>query len=344
MTVLAAACGGSGDAASPRRVEPDAGSEPAAERRFVEVRWTDLWTRGGAEADTTLLMPFRLVADGERVYVLDRGAERVAAFALADGRLAWTAGGKGGGPGEFLRAETIGVLATGEVAVADPEANRMTLLDARTGRVRRAVPLDGVAFATSLCGLEDGSLLVSTLGIGKPVALVGREGGIVRTLDLAWPDLRGDRPIRQQGFFVADGEGGCTYLLSQGRGFTRYHDGAFPRAHRYVEWNELPDYEERPSGPGLPPSVRMVGPPVYAAMGAGISGGELRVAFYGTSGDRGRVVDVYDARTGAYRHSYRTTHWYQAAAHAGDVWLFLQERDGYPALVAARVERPAPAR
>lgn len=64
---------------------------------------------------------------GDTVYVLDGMSASVSAFA-ADGRFLFAFGGRGGGPGEFRRPVQLLVLPwSGEVAVWDVEAQRLTV-------------------------------------------------------------------------------------------------------------------------------------------------------------------------------------------------------------------------
>jgi len=74
----------------------------------------------------------------DTVYVLDGMSASVSAFA-ADGRHLFAFGGKGGGPGEFRRPVQLLVLPwSGEVAVWDVEAQRLTV-HTPTGRTVRVL-------------------------------------------------------------------------------------------------------------------------------------------------------------------------------------------------------------
>lgn len=60
-----------------------------------------LWHRGGVVDDSLLLFPHSMAVDDSIVYVFDRGATRIVAFAVESGEVRWAFGRRGGGPGEF---------------------------------------------------------------------------------------------------------------------------------------------------------------------------------------------------------------------------------------------------
>jgi hypothetical protein len=332
-----------GAKAAPRpEAESSAAPEQATSRRFVESEWETLWVYGGDESDTTLLIPFALTAAGGNVYVADRAEPRVVAIRAADGALAWIAGRRGGGPDEFERVDAIAATADGGVMVADGGNGRIAILD-REGRTRGYIRPEGVPIFLTLCPLADGSVAIGTGGPANPVVHVAPDGTIIDHPRLPWADLNEMYPAApRQGIFAPEPDGsGCAYTLALGRGFSRFSGGRFTAAQRYVEWFELPESELTPSYPGQPPNEQLKPGWTEAVRGVAVDADQLVVAFWGRSRDRGRLLDVYDRRTGRYRHSLRSPEPVQRMAHSGSTYFFLQTRGGYPALVAARVHPSA---
>jgi hypothetical protein len=301
------------------------GTEPsqATRRRFVESEWDTLWVYGGDSRDTTLLIPFAVTATGGNVYVADRAEPRVVAIRVADGSLAWIAGGRGSGPDEFKRVDAIAATPDGGVMVADGGNGRIAVLD-RTGRTRRYIRPEGVPIFLTLCPLADGGVVVGTGGPANPVVHVAPDGSVIGHPRLPWADLNKMWPaVPRQGIFAPEPDGdGCAYALALGRGFTRFGGGRFAAAHRYVEWFELPESELSPSIPGQPPNEQLRPGWTEAVRGVAVEADHL---------------DVYDWRTGRYRHSLRSPEPIQRMAYSDSTYFFLQTRDGYPALLAARV-------
>lgn len=328
-----------GGAAAPSPAGED-GAAPAqaTRRRFVDGEWDTLWVYGGDSRDTTLLIPFAVTAAGGNVYVADRAEPRVVAIRAADGSLAWIAGRRGGGPDEFKRVDAIAATPDGGVMVADGGNGRIAVLD-RAGRTLRYIRPEGVPIYLTLCPLADGSVAIGTSGPANPVVHARQDGSVIGHPRLPWPDLNRMWPaVPRQGIFAPEpGGGGCAYTLALGRGFTRFSGGRFAPAQRYVEWFELPESELYPSIPGQPPNERLRPGWTDAVHGVAVDADRLVLAFWGKTADRGRLLDVYDWPTGRYRHSLRTPEPIQRMAHADSTFFFLQTRDGYPAVLAARV-------
>lgn len=279
------------------------------------------------------MMPSYLVADREHVYVLETGLHRVAALRLSDGGLAWRVGGEGGGPGEFRNPTEIALSPRGEVLVLDQGNGRIAVVDG-AGAVKRHVRLPEVGYPNGLCALDDGGFLVATLGTEHPVIRVSAAGEVMERYELPWRDLATAGSLPLQGTLRGDAAGGCVYALSTGRGFARY-DGAGFSAHEYVEWFDVPGSRTEPDSGGRRESLD---PGLTAAQGLAADGRTIAIGFGGRTDDAGRLVDLYDAGTGAYTQSLRAPRWFWRMERAGNLYLFITRVDGYPAVTAVEAE------
>lgn len=300
---------------------------------MIEAEWRPAWVRGGAEADTTLETPHGIAVEGGLVYVLERFTHRVTAFRQEDGATAWVAGREGSGPGELRRPSAIAALPGGGVAVADPGNGRLTLLG-RDGRVRGSVPLRGrAAHPFSICPLADGTfVLAGATADREPVTRIAADGSILEHHALPWHDLAEGPVARRYALLAADASGGACWLaLGKGRGFARYRVGGFEEARRYVEFFDLPEYVVTGG------RMRWTERPVddrHAATGVAMEGGRLLVAFMGLTPSRGRLLDVYDARTGAYLHTLRSPKSIHGLASADGRLFVLTTQNDAPTLIA----------
>lgn len=302
----------------------------------MDTEWKPAWVRGGAEADTTLETPHGIAAEGGLVYVLERFGHRVTAFRQEDGSLAWVAGREGSGPGELKRPSAIAALPDGGVAVADPGNGRLTLLG-RDGRVRGSVPLRGeAAHPFALCPLADGTFVLAGATVGRdPVTRIAADGTVLEHHPLPWRDLAEGPVSRRYALLATDAGGGACWLaLGKGRGFARYRAGGFEPARRYVELFDLPEYVvtgDRTRWRERPVDDR------HAATGVAVEGGRLLVAFMGLTPSRGRLLDVYDARTGAYLHTLRSPKSIHGLASAAGRLFVLTTQNDAPTLIAFNV-------
>lgn len=301
-------------------------------RKVVDVTWRERWMVGGGEEDTTVLMPSAVVGDGERVYVLETRLHRVAALRAADGSVVWRAGGEGSGPQELRSPTAISLDGAGNIVVMDQGNGRLAVL-APTGTFVSHVALQELGFPNAMCALADGSVLVAPLVTEHPLVRVSSQGRVVERYELPWRELKDAGSLSTQGDLESDGDGGCIYALSKGRGFVRFSEGRM-RAHEYVEWFDVPASER--SGDAYAGGRRETlaqGP--TASQGVGVSEEEIAIGFSGRTNEAGRQIDIYDRESGAYLHTYRAPRWFAKMGRAGPLYVFITRKDGYPAVLAA---------
>jgi len=120
------------------------------------------------------------------VWVIDTGTDRIRKFS-ADGKPLASAGGQGGGPGEFREPVGIAIDAKArQILVADAGNARIQRFDAELGSVAQYAVKEWEDLAPTnkpdLAVLPDGRLLVSDPAHGR-VMLVATDGQVVAALD-----------------------------------------------------------------------------------------------------------------------------------------------------------------
>lgn len=313
----------------------------AGQRKVAPVAWDTVWVRGGP-SDTLLLMPLDVVANARHVYVLDAGAKRVVALRTADGSLAWTAGGAGGGPEEFKAPTALALTPAGNVLVADHQNARISVISPE-GVFAGHVPFAGFDYVQGICSLDDGDILVTTLSRDRPVFRLSSKGALEQRLPLPWPELQSVDPVGRQALLSgSDDFKTCALALALGRGFAIYRDSGFAVTADYVEAQETPEvavsvHEGRK---GRVTSARLPQRNI-AATNASASAGVLSVSFEGKTPAGGRLIDRYDLATGAYLETYEFAKPITALAQSGRTVMLLHYAAGYPTLLAA-VPSPGP--
>ena len=193
LALAAAACGG-GSLPEESARRDSAGvtivTAPAADQA-LDWSWSARLRLGGADSGSHAFYAVdrsNTAVDAEgRIYVLDRQVARVVRFE-PDGRVAWTAGGRGGGPGELLRPYAVAALGDGGVTVYDARKRALVPFDARgaaleqipnplgpvavlafdaqllfkTRHYRQGASGDGYRFRLSLIGVADTALIAET--------------------------------------------------------------------------------------------------------------------------------------------------------------------------------------
>jgi hypothetical protein len=294
------AAAGCGRAAEAEEQRP---ATVASTRKMVPVTWTRGMHIGGAEDDTALISPFRLTASREGVHVIDFYPKRVRLFGH-DGRVAWTFGRPGAGPGEFRDPRDLKLDSAGNAWVMDPANVRVTVLD-RSGQVARSV---------SLSRLEGNPReLVSVRADQALLLLDGQRDAPLVRVDASGKEVARDR-------FPWQGFAGLHYLSSQlvaasstysedwvmafrvGDGFFLDREQKGGGARRwFVEHVPFPEVVE--SRAGNTTTWRHAEHPVDGAIAVTLSPSRVYVLFGGTTRERGRIVDSYSLADGSYVES-----------------------------------------
>ena len=332
LLITAAACQPSQDSARPP--DPVVTVEQVG-RKLLTDRLDTLWRRGGTADDTLLLRPLSLAADSAQVYVFDAAVSRIVAFEAATGRMRWTFGRRGGGPGEFRDAIRLALAPDSGLLVLDRDNGRFYEITP-SGRLASERPYHGPHAVSYACGLADGSVLTPSHGTVSGVLRIGRDGTVADTVALPWSDLDTIPGLGRQAMLVpADRGRDCIFAFILGRGFARLSSTRSAYAAPYVEPFELsPVHVERS---GRRTSESFLPGTVYATFAASVDRDTLVIFFEGPSGpNRGRFADHYDATTGRYLYSRLLDSRVTSGARAGGVYFTIGYDEDYPSLIAVR--------
>ena len=331
--VLCLTCGLAGSCKEAPRPGESQATHASNGRVVVPVQWRRVWMTGGAENDTTLLLPWRLALGTHLVIVADKGGARIAAFRKEDGALAWIRGRKGSGPGEYQEPTAVAVDGRDRIWVADA-TNRRIDVWTPDGELYESFTPPDLSYPEAMCPLPSGDMLVATSAQTNPLLRISESGRVVSRTNLPWPDLVGAPPLAVTKL-LAPIPHGCVLALVFGHGFAVLSDGGV-RTFPYVESFPLPQIESNVEPDGTT-SNRIVNARI-SATGVATADGQIAVSPERAGELTRRIVDVYDQRSGAYVRSYATPVSFEEMVRSGDTYYFLTHRAGYPALVAVRPE------
>lgn len=157
----------------------DRGAGSATETTAIAALDTVGYLRLEEREDALVVRPM-MVALRDGGYLLgDVGENQVRRYA-PDGRLLWSVGNEGGGPGEYERISGVAPLAAGGVLVLEG-SGRMTVLDS-LGSVVRTMP-SRLRWAENAVPLGGGQILVSGQATSDPA------GPRLHVLDVATGDI-----------------------------------------------------------------------------------------------------------------------------------------------------------
>ena len=334
--LVAVLCLGSAGAAAAqeRLVEARAlfSSSDDMDRGRSSVVFDTLWTFGGP-ADTVLASPWVLRPDGTGgVVVLDLGNPTV--FRLgANGDLLWSWGTRGEGPGELMSVQTVDMAPDGSVVLVDSDNRRVVRLSA-DGRLPEEVPMPAQsADVWSVAALADGRLAV----VGRPASGFGLALSLWNgdaVVGAAWPAGLGEASVLQhQGNVARWGDKGWVFGFAVGNGWTTFREARLTGVFPYVEHSDFPGVQRvhRDDGGFRETMMRR---PVDTGLSLSVVGDTLFVLFGGESQSRGRVLDKFDARTGAYLETDVLPHYANEAVVDGDRAFTIEAWDVFPRIVA----------
>lgn len=314
--------------------EPGRGTDyPEFEGGVRQVRgaaFEALWTAGGDPADTLLLLPVAIAARDGVVYLLDRYGNRVIAFDGATGAHLWSRGRRGRGPGELDAPNALALTADGEVGVGDARNGRIARFRA-DGVALAPAPVRNVAYIESLCALDGGDWLLTTLTEGTRVLRVASHGARVGSYPLPGPYPDDAPALATQAVLLGGAGEPCVLAFRSGAGFAVFRTDGWEGFRTFVEPVAPPEVVVRTEGRRT--AARAVEPRTAAIDGA-VVGDELWVLFGGETDDARRLVDRYAMPAGTYLGSWRLPVAASGIAVDDARMYLLSSRDGYPAAVA----------
>ena len=306
------------------------------ERTTREVVYDTLWTYGGPD-DTLLAAPIRMAAAPMGgVYVLDAGMTRV--YHFADGRLVWSWGTVGQGPGEILSVRAMDAdPETGGVVLVDSRNRRMILLSS-DGSLLRETPIEASSPLIPTVAALGGGLgyVISTYTVAFPLMHVGKNGDSSRSIPAPWDGLVSKNAIQVMGSVFAISGGRWGYALTTGDRWFVYpsvHADA-PRAHPYIEHVDYPEVviSETKTGNSVSRSTSFATTPVYSAYDLDVKGDTLFV-LAGASAAR-EALDVYTIGDGQYMETRSLPGKFTRVALAGDTVFVIDQRGVSPVILS----------
>lgn len=275
-----------------------------------------------------------LTGDSGRVNADSNAATaRLLAVSAVDGSVAWTAGRKGSGPGEFKRVRDLELDEEGRPILLDVGNGRMTTLD-RGGAVHRETRLRNVGYADQFAPLSGGRAVLLTEHPDSALAVVDGTGAIVQRMVLPWAEFAQLHPLVRQGTLASGGDDRWAFGFGLGDGWFGFA-GTTPEGGRraYVERAEFPRVVEKREGNSVAAELASYTP--CSACGMAMNGTELYVLFGGRTDQRGAVLDRYDLVSGGYRESLVLPAKAKEAAVANGI-VFILVDDPFAALLALR--------
>lgn len=250
-----------------------------------------------------LLIPGSLVATpkGELI-VFDHGTMQLRAFNTA-GQELWRAGRKGAGPGEFRNAMDVELRANGEFAVLDMSNRRITTVSP-AGQVRRTTPLTFTA--SRFVPLSDTTqfALASDDSTTLWTAVNTHGQNTARIASPPWLSRHGS--LARETFTSSLGQGAVMTFRWSHEIILLNGEGAVRTVIHGVEPVPLPGIKSYPLNVGKFKgySSRIDPKATPGALSVTTRGQDILVLFAGATQFRGRIVDVYNATTGAYKGSH----------------------------------------
>jgi hypothetical protein len=277
------------------------GSQP---RRYLSVTLTQVARAGGvSEADTTLINPYRMTVDVDRVYLLDDD-QRVLCFDTS-GTLLWVHGRAGGGPGEYRNVRDMKVGPDRRLWLLDPSSTRITLLD-RAGNVSRMMPLQGIPDSEVLVTLLDGGFALFHNYAGEMLNFYTPAGRTLRSDSLPWPGFYQLDPLARGLLTAVDPRSGRFAIgFIWGNGWFAFDSAGHPRGGRryFVEPTRFPPVikQQLPRGAIGTSLVRTAA----ASLDIALRGDTLFVLFDGQEPERRQKLDMYSWESGRYLGTIR---------------------------------------
>ncbi|MGH8223172.1 MAG: hypothetical protein ACREQZ_09380 [Woeseiaceae bacterium] len=280
-----------------------------------------MFRAGGMLDDTILLRPRLIAAHDGWVFAYDYGDQRVKALDPG-GRLRWSFGRRGQGPGEFANPFDIEVGADGRLWVLDAGTARITVLTP-SGTFAREFRLDRV-IRSLVPRTEDAIVLTSSL---DPFwFLIDFDSKILATGDPPVGLLEKAPPFARQAL-TARSSTGSTWVA------------AFPYGDLFLVYDdlELRCWGWLVEGRGFPetPGANL---PIWAA-GIAASDASVFVLARGETPERLGILDVYSTADCSYETTLRLPRRMSAIAHAGGVFYFEYE-DPVPSIIGLRLSNP----
>lgn len=322
LLLLAACTSPDSGTKQPPYLDPLPGVETPT-RTITTGSWDTAYVVGGQVEDTLLLMPRTLAGGHGWIATFDHGDNRVKRFDHA-GDLVWTAGGTGGGPGEFRGNFGLQIDRGGLTWAADPDLARLTALD-DTGGVAASVPL-AIERLAGVAVVDDGPVAVSSsptvtlLRIDSGGRVLEHRAGPIASL--------GELPDFARSVIVAS-DGGPLWTL------------AYPYGNLMVVYEGMDVRCVAKLVTGRPFPTQPVREPIFSVSAIALQDSLVVVLANGGGEGRNRHLDRYAVSDCRYIDSIELPGRFSAMAYDGARFV-LESHDPAPAITVLEW-RPTPA-
>lgn len=333
VLVIAIAALGCGD----RRLDSDISIRNHLEkRRILASAYDTILSTTFSPQDTILLDPLSIRADATGIWVHDGAQAAILRFDHS-GKRQWSLGRKGGGPAEFVSVRDIELAQDGNLVVLDPGLGRLTVLSP-AGEVLKLIDISRAGHAEQVVALSKGRYILGTMRSDRPFVVIDSTGAVLDSLRSPWSKFSTLDPMVSQ-YYLAGSNSSRLWMagLILCSVFS-VMDSTSPLipAASYIEWSDPPSATETKLNDG---SVVTHVPNAPTAVDVALTDTALYVLHGGRSASAQKVIDVYDPRTGRYRHSFLLPVVAWAFAVEGNAFYLLAARPAPNILVL----RPRPA-
>lgn len=303
-------------------------SSDDVERARSSVGFDTLWVFGGA-SDTLLASPARPRPDGADGIVFFDTRNQVAYRLGANGDLLWSWGSRGEGPGELSLVRAMDVAPDGTVVLVDSGNRRVVRLSA-DGRLLAETPVPQGVNVESVAALPDAVLAVTGSDLLEPaLALWDGDNAVKVRLPAS---LQSAHAMHVHGKLARWGDTGWVLGLYAGNGWLTFRGaeplGVFP----YAEHLDIPDVRQVRQGSSI--SAQPMTRPTETGLSLSVVDDTLFVLFGGKSQLRGRILDKFDVRSGAYLETDLLPHFANFAVVGENRVFTVEAWDVFPRIVA----------
>ncbi|HWA15554.1 MAG TPA: hypothetical protein VG817_03920 [Gemmatimonadales bacterium] len=271
-------------------------STGAVERRFVDEPLALVAQAGGTEGDTTLMDPYIIAGDGNRVYVVE-GDQLIQAYDTQARKL-WTSGKTGSGPGEYRNIRDLKLAEHGEIWVHDPANARITRLDS-TGAIVGFIPTQFVGHSENMIPGPGTTAILLPPYADADILTIDSAGRVVDRDTIPWRGFHELEHLSRQFETANDpATGRWTMGFTFGNGWLAFDQhGGSPRRY-YVEPTQFPPVIKEVSNGGATVASRLMRGELSGA-GFALQGDTVFVLFGGKELFR-QKIDLYSWTTGKY--------------------------------------------
>lgn len=272
------------------------GRRSEGDRVFDPVSFDTLWSLGEESDSTFAFLWSPVAAPGGGLYVADLGNVQLHHVSSA-GELVWSYGRQGQGPGELLEVRVFDVDSQGNVVIVD-NLNRRIVTVGRDGNLLHERPLpQEVAYTAAVAVLDNGNLAIAYLG--GPWALLSKDGQLLDRIQVPWEGFREKHflelvgqaiPVRGTDRWVYSFDAAGEWIVFDGSEAM----GRYPHIEHVPFSNVIVSNSERGA------QARYEGRPIHTTADLAVRKDTLFVVFFGTTENRGRLMDKYDINTGDY--------------------------------------------